>query len=224
MTPLLCSMRNLRMDCRLYHPWPAWLALLSFLGSHHLASNSHRQYLETLYVSRTSLAYFAKGVLGRMRNSFSEDMTIASDFYRSYVLPLKKFDLKYKTTINEMCQNLSVTRASARSKKKSAAPKVAKNGLYTDEKDFVIKWWDSRPHHATNSASLSSQKAQVHAAIAELRIREAMMQILLILEVSQTDLVAKQAPSRTNTGRNDSGRTPFVDHGFYAKAASRPQS
>ena len=171
----------------------------------------HRQYLETLYVSRTSLAYFAKGILGRMRNAFFEDKNLVSDVYRSCILPLKKFDFKYKTTITEMCQNLPATKASSRSKKKSAALKVAKNGLYTDEKDFVLKWWDSRPHHATSSISPSSQTAQVHAAVSELRIREAMMQILLILEISQTDTTPKQARSHISQDGTAQAEVPSSD-------------
>ena len=67
----------------------------------------HSQYLETLYMSRTSLAFYAKGPLSRARAKAKQSnggfsLEELKSFYQCCVLPLKKMDTKYKTTIQEI--------------------------------------------------------------------------------------------------------------------------
>ena len=71
----------------------------------------HTQYLETLYMSRTSLAFYAKGPLSRARAQAKQcnggfSLEELKSFYQSSVLPLKKMDTKYKTTLPETIRAL----------------------------------------------------------------------------------------------------------------------
>ena len=67
------------------------------------------QYLEALYVAKTSIAYFAKSTLSRARVKFQQEIPEASasapimnqlvHFLQSMIIPLDKMDSKYNKVI-----------------------------------------------------------------------------------------------------------------------------
>ncbi|OJD24642.1 hypothetical protein ACJ73_03999 [Blastomyces percursus] len=155
------------------------------------------QYLEALYISKTSVAYFAKGPLSRARANFqssNEEMlmkpTDLSDFYRECILPIKKMDLKYKDSLPETIRDISIgmsddeipANVSKPRKQKARKAKLGKNGLYPEEVDLVGKWWRNRSLSETSVPQQSSRQEEVRRLIDDLRLRETQLQVLLILE------------------------------------------
>ncbi|KAL1966478.1 hypothetical protein VTN77DRAFT_4400 [Rasamsonia byssochlamydoides] len=176
-----------------------------------LLDSLRTQYLEALYVSKTSVAYFAKGPLTRCRNAFQrpgqDGVATSSElasFYREAILPVKKMDLKYKETLPTIIRNvalvLSEDEADSRPRKRKSKKKkkLGKNGLYPEEEDFVRKWWKGR--HLTESAGSTemTREEEFKRHISDLRLRETQLQILLILETialeSSGSTTSEEAP------------------------------
>ncbi|KAL2003937.1 hypothetical protein VTN02DRAFT_1456 [Thermoascus thermophilus] len=163
------------------------------------------QYLEALYISKTSVAYFAKGPLARCRAAFqASDQTysvkseILTDFYREAILPVKKMDLKYKETLPAMIQHVALTVSddeltSRTKKRKSKKKKLGKDGLYSEEEEFIRKWWKSRSVAETAESTTTTREQEAKRHIADLRLRETQLQILLILETIALESVSSGA-------------------------------
>ncbi|KAL1980040.1 hypothetical protein VTN96DRAFT_4708 [Rasamsonia emersonii] len=192
-----------------------------------LLDSLRTQYLEALYVSKTSVAYFAKGPLTRCRNAFQtpgQDGAVTSSelisFYRDAILPVKKMDLKYKETIPTIIRNvalvLSEDEADSRPRKrKNKKKKLGKNGLYPEEEGFIRKWWKSR-HLTENAGSTEvTREEEAKRHISDLRLRETQLQILLILETIALE----------TSGSTTSGEAPqeHVDHEGGAKQSKTKQ-
>ncbi|KAI1977356.1 hypothetical protein LOZ53_000843 [Ophidiomyces ophidiicola] len=153
------------------------------------------QYLEALYTSKTSVAYFAKGPLSRARTAFqcpgNSSARRISDlcyFYRESIVPIKKVDVKYRDSIPEVVRTLAPDRldclapcTSGENKGKSKKRKIGKDGLYPEEKDMILKWWARRSVTETPLVDRSAD-TELKQLVAELRFRETQLQILLILE------------------------------------------
>ncbi|KAF3384298.1 hypothetical protein F1880_002348 [Penicillium rolfsii] len=158
-----------------------------------LLNGLRQHYLEALYISKTSLAYFAKGPLTRCRTSFQncdpeQTQTPGQliEFYRDAVLTAKKMDLKYReslpASVREAVLAVSDNEAALTKKRKAKKKKLGKNGLYPEEDDFVRKWWKDR-NMVDTSIQEGSYGAETKRHISDLRLRETQLQILLILEV-----------------------------------------
>ncbi|KAG5294756.1 SLD3 domain-containing protein [Histoplasma ohiense] len=162
-----------------------------------LFDNLRSQYLEALYISKTSVAYFAKGPLSRARASFqssnenlSMKPTHLSSFYRECILPVKKMDLKYKDSLPDAIQNflmeMSDDEIPANTMKqrtrKAKKAKLGKNGLYPEESDFVRRWWRNRDLSETSVPQHTSRQEEIRRLTSDLRLRETQLQIVLILE------------------------------------------
>ncbi|KAJ5713973.1 DNA replication regulator Sld3 [Penicillium malachiteum] len=151
-------------------------------------------YLQALYISKTSLAYFAKGPLTRCRTAFqsagceiSETPANLIEFYREAILAAKKMDLKYREALPAAVRDaiLAVSDgedAPRTKKRKSKKKKLGKNGLYPGEDGFINKWWKDRNMSET-SAQEHTRESEARKYISDLRLRETQLQILLILEV-----------------------------------------
>ena len=159
----------------------------------------HRQYLETLYASKTSLAYFAKGPLVRARTQMQSSpafhVSDLANFCRDSIVPTKKMDLKYRESIGNTLQSVALLGASnsgeqvqkaskkPKTKQTSSKPrKLGKDGLYPTEKEFVVSWWNGRPLRESDFPTDESRTREMKTAIADLRSRETEMQLLLVLE------------------------------------------
>lgn len=153
--------------------------------------NLHTKYLETLYVSKTSVAYFAKGPLARARAAFSNSDEHGplelSEFYRDHVLPLKKLDLKFKDSLLACVRAFSDEGPSQTKRRRKSKTKLGKDGLYPDEHDFIKQWWQRLgPQNAEYSSGAVLQ--QMNTMFTDLRSRETQLQILIILEAMILEL------------------------------------
>ena len=162
----------------------------------------HSQYLETLYMSRTSLAFYAKGPLSRARAQAKQgnegfSLEELKSFYQSAVLPLKKMDTKYKTTIQEIIRAQVAAAGSGhqkRSKRKAASIfKLGKGGLYPDEHDMITGHWTERELEPTSASNVDSFAQDVTHMVTKLRSRETEMQILLLLEIKILESLCEKA-------------------------------
>ncbi|KAK2812304.1 hypothetical protein FQN49_008381 [Arthroderma sp. PD_2] len=153
------------------------------------------QYLEALYISKTSVAYFAKGPLSRARAAFQNTESASSmrpmvlyHYYRSCIIPMKKMDAKYRDSLPKIVASINQypsdgdetapTKKRRRNKKKS----LGKDGLYADEEEFISKWWKST-YESDSSVRKSALEGQIKRLIEDIRMRETQLQILLILEI-----------------------------------------
>ena len=162
------------------------------------------QYLETLYISKTSLAFWAKGPLSRARaQSRTPDASFGlealRESYLSMVHPTKKMDLKYKESVSNKIKALLTTDqdiAEANKVSKKRTPKKTKLGkdcLYTGEDITIANWWRSRELKQGIAASSGLPENDLTKAISDLRNRETEMQLLLILEVLYIDKLLLKA-------------------------------
>ncbi|KAJ5160323.1 uncharacterized protein N7482_007327 [Penicillium canariense] len=169
-----------------------------------LLNGMREHYLQALYISKTSLAYFAKGPLTRCRTASQASGPELIDFYREAILAAKKMDLKYReslpASVREAVLAVSDNEAPPAKKRKSKKKKLGKNGLYPEEDEFVCKWWKDRSL-AEYSTQEGSREAETKKHISDLRLRETQLQILLILEVmalESTILDNKTNPNHDN--------------------------
>ncbi|SPQ18863.1 8f4586e2-0664-49bf-884a-de2f2ffa8fd7 [Thermothielavioides terrestris] len=129
--------------------------LLSQPNADEIFQNIRAQYMEALYHSKGSLAYFAKGPLSRARAAFhldwdsNLDMNDLVDFLKSLVVTTVVIDKKYRETIPEIVAKMKALvpesdhGASKPRKRKAKKPKLGKDGLYPGEVDHIRRWWSS---------------------------------------------------------------------------------
>ncbi|RMZ76214.1 hypothetical protein DV738_g5037, partial [Chaetothyriales sp. CBS 135597] len=153
------------------------------------------QYLDTLYLSRTSLAFYAKGPLSRARalaKSPAGGLNIEQLIECMYtcIVPPKKADLKYKESLPTAIKSLlsAVEREESQPTKKkrtSKKVKLGKDGLYNCEHTVMEKWWRDREIGTCvgSSSNTEALEKDIRQSLSELRTRETQMQVLLILEV-----------------------------------------
>ncbi|KGO36791.1 DNA replication regulator Sld3 [Penicillium expansum] len=169
-------------------------------------------YMQALYVSKTSVAYFAKGPLTRCRTAFQardseqpHGSTELIESYREAILATKKMDLKYRETLPSAIRDavLALSDDGAKSKKrKSKKKKMGKNGLYPEEEGFIHRWWKDRILNES-SAQESSREAESKKQISDLRLRETQLQILLILEVMVLEMTIASAEKNSTNKEKD---------------------
>ncbi|KAI5295494.1 hypothetical protein KEM52_001217 [Ascosphaera acerosa] len=169
-----------------------------------LLDQVRRQYLDALYASRSSVAYFAKGPLSRVRAVFSQtssglDLSDLAAFYRQCVLQIKRMDLKYRetipTTVRDLVCQLAITSTDTQSMPRHVNKKkgkrrntnrpsaIARNGLYPDEEEYIATWFRERDAEGGSATSdATRQEGDRKRLISELRLRETQLQILIILE------------------------------------------
>ncbi|KFY96966.1 hypothetical protein V500_02259 [Pseudogymnoascus sp. VKM F-4518 (FW-2643)] len=152
------------------------------------------QYLDTLYLSKVSTAYFAKGPLSRARAAFHLDldstlqMKDLTQFLDTLVLPTNILDKKYKDGLQEFVStldpgnesDLDADMKSRPKKRKSKKVKLGKNGLYNTEDSFIKSWWKN--HDADAEVPGTAREDTTRSRISKLRVREILLQIILILE------------------------------------------
>ncbi|KAK3310398.1 DNA replication regulator SLD3-domain-containing protein [Chaetomium strumarium] len=153
------------------------------------------QYMEALYHSKGSLAYFAKGPLSRARAAFhpdvdpSRDMKDLIDFLKGLIMNTVLIDKKYRETIPELIAKMktlvheSENGSSKPKKRKTKKPKLGKDGLYPGEVDHIRRWWLSHQPvpSGDDEGKLTTTEHRYH--ISSLRRRETQLQMILILEI-----------------------------------------
>jgi DNA replication regulator SLD3 len=160
-----------------------------------ICQNIRLQYLEALYHSRGSLAYFAKGPLSRARAAFhldcdsNLDMDVLIDFLKGLVTTTVIIDKKYRETIPEIIGKLKIhvedseQEEHTRRKRKTKKTKLGKDGLYPSEIEHIKKWWATcQPAQSENDEQgMTVQEQRYH--ISCIRRRETQLQMILIFEI-----------------------------------------
>lgn len=188
------------------------------------------QYQEALYLSRSSLAYFAKGPLSRARAAFSssgkvvESASMLIQYLRSSILTLTVMDKKYKDTLPGMITALPagtvseddigpVVASLVKKDRKSKRDKIGKDGLYSGEEANIAKWWLSRHIADSDSESTYTGEEALTALLSEQRARETQLQIILILETvaleissPSTNSPAHMADEADDNGANNKSK------------------
>ena len=163
-----------------------------------------QRYFDHLYKVKTSLAFYVKGPLSRARARArlgKASMTTAdlANFYRESVLPAKKMDLKYKESLKDavlkLVQETTAAEDEKASRKSTKRTKLAKDGLWPTEPDFIRFWWHHRD--SKTSGAHEDYAIELQDAIAAQRMREAQMQMILILEILAIE--AKQNEKRIDS-------------------------
>ena len=182
----------------------------------------------TLWVNKlqASLAYFAKGPLSRARATFHLDYDSILDmndlvtFLESLVLPTSVVDKKYKDAVPNLVSNLIMGSGSADEIQKTASKpkrakikkmKLGKNGLYPTEDTYITRWWNSQDANAEHIIPGESKEDLLRKRIAQLRIRETQLQMIVILETlalqplatSQADLNENLPANTVKSGMSD---------------------
>ena len=157
------------------------------------------QYHEALYLSMSSLAYFAKGPLSRARAVFCttgnspESVSKLIQYLRSSVLTLAIMDRKYKSALPNIISALptgtiakedleTVIAGLDRRNRKSKTDKIGRDGLYPGEEINIARWWLSRHGGSPDSSSMDTGEEGLNSFLLEQRVRETQLQIILILE------------------------------------------
>ncbi len=189
--------------------------------------NIRTQYLETLYQSKASTAYFAKGPLSRARAvlgiNTAEDAKNIIEFLTAMVLPVATLEKKYRNGMTETITTLENGDFSDQGKlasKKRAAIKLGRNGLYTTEQDLIKQWWEN--YDPATEVPGTSREARKRNRLAELRIRETQLQIILILEtlaLEKLPPLPKPAPELDLPGQ-----TPTPTSRVEAKDEQKPNT
>ncbi|KAL9007163.1 MAG: hypothetical protein Q9188_000097 [Gyalolechia gomerana] len=158
------------------------------------------QYLESLYKSRASLAYFAKGPLSRARAAFSDSSNVDAspqrlvEHLRTLIIPLNLLDKKYRETLPALVTGFSNSIVSegehievaAKMPKDSRKPKkdrIGKTGLYPQEEANIQQWWLDRLASVPVCTSAELRDEAIKATLLQHRTREIYLQIILILEI-----------------------------------------
>ncbi len=177
------------------------------------------QYLQALYLSKTSLAYFAKGPLSRARAAFSTGddsmpVTELATLLRSMLLSSQVLDKKYREKLPDVVKAFPLAMFSDEEQDDAAVSKIAKkrkpkqlklgrDGLYTCEEEYLKKWWLSEGPVFGGSPHESVQDALRRKAT-DLRVRETLAQLILALEVlSLESSPSYQIARKEQTSKSD---------------------
>ncbi|KAF2637002.1 hypothetical protein P280DRAFT_472519, partial [Massarina eburnea CBS 473.64] len=173
------------------------------------------QYLNAIYMSRTSLAYFAKGPIARVRSAFTSPEEGAPqtyelvEFIRGMLLSHKAEGRKYGEKLPEVIKNIppgfmSDDEEDAKKKRKKPKKKVKLSiaGMYPQEADVVKKWWvGEMPHGGSFGEETIDQR--IKRRLADLRVREALAQMILMLEIVSLEALSTYKKPPENDGVND---------------------
>ena len=192
-----------------------------------------QQYLDTLYLKRTSLAFYAKGPLSRARakaKSGGGDLDIEglAEVYRSCIMPTKKRDLKYKESLPGAVKALNaidIPVEGQKVKKKRALKKLklGRDGLYNCEIDTIEKWWHGREITSISAVSANAAETELNRAVSDLRTRETQMQLLLILEVMALESITSSGTTPSSSTVGASIKTEIIDEDVSKVLAHTPK-
>ncbi|KAJ4296547.1 hypothetical protein N0V90_006592 [Kalmusia sp. IMI 367209] len=169
----------------------------ALLTSEEQLHNLVQQYLDATYISKTSLAYFAKGPITRIRNAFTSSEEGAPalhelvTFLRSMLLTHKAEEKKYREKLPEVIKALppgcfsdeDLVDVATKPKKTRKKIKLSRDGMYPQEVDIVRKWWFTNISTA-EIAREETMEQRIKRRLSELRVREALIQMILILEIT----------------------------------------
>lgn len=112
-------------------------------------------------------------------------------FVESLILPANVVDRKYKEGVPNLLSRLIMLDESADEPKNTLSKskklgnkkmKPGKNGLYPEEDTYICRWWSSHDADADVDGLESSKENGLKKKVAQLRIRETQLQMIVILE------------------------------------------
>jgi DNA replication regulator SLD3 len=144
-------------------------------------------------------------------------------FLESLIMTTKVIDKKYNNGVPSSVSLMDVQDHSAddanqgeeKTKKRRSSKKMkpGKNGLYPLEDNLIRRYWASIEDEAESGASGSSREERTKTRIAQLRVRETQLQIIVILEVlalqplaSATEDLGADLPAALPTGADTDGK------------------
>lgn len=155
--------------------------------------NIRNSYVEALYHSMGSLAYFAKGPLSRARAAFhldcesNLDMNDLLDFLKSLAMTTVVIDKKYRETIPAIIANMKIMIEDSDNgdnktkKRKTKKMKLGKDGLYPHEAEHICRWWRANKPPVSEHKSVTQDEVKYH--VSSLRRRETQLQMIIIMEI-----------------------------------------
>ena len=175
--------------------------------------NLKRQYMETLYNSKASLAYFAKGPLTRPRGLLLQESVPkpscqeVCEALRSCILSRTMLDTKYSSTVHDLVKDLPLDILSddeecgaddylqTKTRKSKKRKRLGKNGLFLGEEEYIRKWYKRSLRKQADDSQNRSREERGKIAIAGQRSRETQIQVTLILEIIALE---RSPPPATN--------------------------
>ncbi|KAB5551193.1 DNA replication regulator SLD3-domain-containing protein [Coniochaeta sp. 2T2.1] len=162
--------------------------------------NIRNSYVEALYHSMGSLAYFAKGPLSRARAAFhldcdsNLDMNDLIDFLKNLAMTTVVIDKKYRETLPEVIANMKTIVEDSdheikTKKRKAKKMKLGKDGLYPHEAEHVSRWWRANKPQVADDKSVTPNEVKYH--ISCLRRRETQLQMIIIMEILALEPLTK---------------------------------
>jgi DNA replication regulator SLD3 len=155
-----------------------------------------QQYLDAVYMSKTSLAYFAKGPITRIRTAFTSPEDGAPPtvelvtFLRSMLLSHKASEKKYheklpaiiKSIPPEILSDEEVGTKVDKASKSKKRWKLSREGVYPQEEAVIKRWWKSSTFSGENVGQ-ETMDQRVKRRVGDLRVRETLAQMILMLEI-----------------------------------------
>ncbi|KAF2171425.1 hypothetical protein M409DRAFT_63702 [Zasmidium cellare ATCC 36951] len=145
-----------------------------------------KTYLDTLYLSRTPVAYFVKGPLARARAAFASQPAELVAFLRTAVLSVNVTDKKYRNGMFDHIKELPSRESPQdrpKKRKRKWKPKRDRHGFFVDEKDYLEQWWIGDDEDRTALDSAEKIDAVIRRRSQRIRSRETFLQVVLILEI-----------------------------------------
>lgn len=182
-----------------------------------------QQYLDTVYLSKTSLAYFAKGPITRIRNAFTSPEEGAPPthelvtFLRSMLLSPKASEKKYYEKLPATIKALppgsfsdeEAAAVDGKVKKSKKKLKLSREGLYPHEEALIKRWWTSDMPNSDNRGD-ETMEQRIRRRIGDLRVRETLAQLTLMLEVIALEALSTYRPP-PNEGSVENETQPLDD-------------
>jgi len=180
-----------------------------------LASLVH-QYLDAVYMSKTSLAYFAKGPITRVRNAFTstEEGAPATHelvaFLRTMLLSPKASEKKYHDKLPSLIRTIpagsysddEVAVSICKANKSRKRVKLSRDGVYPQEEVLIKKWWQSELPSGDSMAT-ETMEQRIKRRIGDLRVRETLAQLILMLEIVALEALSTYKPPSDDTQNQD---------------------
>ncbi|PPJ60029.1 hypothetical protein CBER1_02670 [Cercospora berteroae] len=153
-----------------------------------------KHYLDALYLSRTTLAYFVKGPLARARAALSSQPATLIAFLRGAMLNPTSMDKKFRDVLAGIVKDISVldtpaTLSKSRRKKKWRS-KRDKHGLFVDEKEYIEGWWRKHDEDMHTPLTNETNEALLKRRLQVVRNRETLLQVVVAMEVLALEQVA----------------------------------
>ncbi|KAF2221180.1 DNA replication regulator SLD3-domain-containing protein [Elsinoe ampelina] len=153
-----------------------------------------QHYLEMLYKSKISVAYFAKAHIPRLRNSMQIESRAGKvgmiEFLQALILSPSTFDKKHKSLWLEKTKDIlprtilkspeSQDKPVKKASKKKVKVKPNKAGCLPDEEEHFTHWWLNGEDTPASNETIEGRYKRRSLG---LRTREAFLQLIIMLEV-----------------------------------------